>query len=135
MVYVSLSKLVGHARGSHQYLNVKCGVSGCDELMSSAASWYKHVRLHHRAEYYDNTLPEISAEPEHCHESELSAYETTGDLGEENEMELSINIASDTDDQIGDSTYMLTASLLNLKDKHKLSQAAFDDVIKLVEHT
>ena len=35
-----------------------------------------------------------------------------------------------------DSTYyMLTASFLNLKDKHKLSQAAFDDVIKLAENT
>ena len=137
-VYISLSKLVGHARGSHQYLNVKCGVSGCDELMSSAATWYKHVRLHHRAEYYDNALPEISAEPEHHHESEPSADETTGDLGENDEMELSSITASDTENlgsPIDDSTYMLTASFLNLKDKHKLSQAAFDDVIKLAEHT
>ena len=111
-VYVSLSKLVGHARGSHQYVNVKCGVSGCDKLMSSAASWYKHVRLHHRAEYCDNALPETSAESEH-HESELSAHETTGDFGENDEMELSVITASDTenlDSQIDDSTYMLTAS-------------------------
>ena len=64
---VSLSKVVGHAGGSHQHLNVKCGVSGCNELMSSAASWYKHVRLHHEAEYYDDTPPEISAELEPHH--------------------------------------------------------------------
>lgn len=135
-IYVSLSKLVGHVRGSHQYLNVKCGVSGCDELMSSAASWYKHVKLHHRAEYYDNVLPEISTH----HESELSAHETTGDFGENDEMELSVITGGDTENvdsqgRIDDSTYLLTASFLNLKDKHKLSQAAFDDVIKLAERT
>ena len=81
-IYVSLSKLVGHARGSHQYLNVKCGVSGCNELMSSAASWYKHIRLHHEAGYYD-APPEILAEPEPHHENEFSAHKTTMDLGDE----------------------------------------------------
>ena len=132
-IYVSLSKLVGHARGSHQYLNVKCGVNGCDELMSSAVSWYKHVRLHHRAEYYDSVVPETSAESRR--------HETTGDFdGDNDEMELAVITASDTEtadmDSEADSTYnMLTASFLNLKDKHKLSQAAFDDVIKLAEHT
>lgn len=58
-----------------------------------------------------------SAESEH-HESELSAHETTGDFGENDEMELSVITASDTenlDSQVDDSTYMLTASFLNLK--------------------
>ena len=141
-IYVSLSKLVGHARGSHQYLNVKCGVNGCDELMSSAVSWYKHVRLHHRAEYYDSVVPETSAESGHHETTKPHEYhETTGDFGDDDdEMELSVITPSDTEtadmDSEADSTYnMLTASFLNLKDKHKLSQAAFDDVIKLAEHT
>lgn len=135
-IYVSLSKLVGHTRGSHQYLNVKCGVNGCD---GSAASWYKHVRLHHRAEYCDSVVPVTSAESSRLETTKPhESPETTEDFcGDSDEMELSVITASDTEnmDSEADSTYVLTASFLNLKDKHKLSQAAFDDVIKLAEHT
>ena len=54
-LHAILSKLVGHAS---RHFNVKCGVSGCDEL-SFAALWYEHMRFHHMAEYYDNALPHI----------------------------------------------------------------------------
>ena len=119
---------MGHVRGSHRQLNVKCGVNGCDELVSSI-SWYKHVRFHHRAEYYF----EISAEPEYHPESELPAHETVGDLNEDSalettgdlrkedhgEKELSDqNMADDTenlDSQMDYSAYMLTASFFEHK--------------------
>ena len=123
-------------------MNAKCGVGGCNEHFHSAINWYKHVRLQHTSNYYQTTILNTTIEPDCDVGSEQpDSLEDLMDIdsrmlsGEHSISENELSISENEHSSISDNEdEMITATILNLKDKHKMSQAAFDDVTKLMEH-
>ena len=120
---------------------MKCGIDNCDKQVNKADSWYRHMRIHH-SHHYNSTdcIKQVVA----------SATTTTGPLAEggSNVTETPTIFTSrfeDTTTQLVDDIEPLRPALesnvhsggqreianmiLNLKDKHKLTQAALDGVV------
>ena len=99
--------------------------------------------MYHRAEYYEDGIPETSFinEREHSGESELDDHDTMEELGDDTEddhatMDHSgLQLSYSSEATVASINIQMTASLLNLKDRHKMTQAALNDVTKLVERT
>ena len=151
--YPRLFDLVSHTRSVHPVLNIKCGIDHCDKQVNKADSWYRHVRIHH-SHHYNSTDSAKQAVA-----STTIATVTTGhselfrtEGGDSDKAETSTTstdgisdstISEDTSPMVDDSFEVqalesnlhsgsqreVTNMILNLKDKHKLTQAALDDVV------
>ena len=135
--YVCLFDLVSHVRAAHSadcHLNFVCQVNGCPRMFTKTNTWYKHVRDEHQEEYCKR-CPEIPAPTFHPPEGQYGAEMDSRNSDQEED------ITSSTLDTplIGHAhaptivTQDVAAGLLlKLTERHRLSQAAVDEVVKMV---
>ena len=128
-------ELVGHVRAAHTAncnLNFVCQVEGCPRIFKKTNTWYKHVRAEHKDEYFrkevlispapqvdDHKLEDLTMFLDDCGEGPSTSIDPPDIVNNS----CSPNIVTQD---------MAAGMLLKLKEKHKLSQAAIDEVIDVV---
>lgn len=144
--YPRLFDLVSHTRSAHPVLNIKCGIDQCDKQINKADTWYRHVRVHHSHHYSSTDIAKqaVASVTTTTGLHELLAEGGAGDTETPTTFTDGISTTSeDTSPVIDDNFKMQTLEssfhsgsqrevmnmILNLKDKHKLTQAALDDVV------
>ena len=151
-VFPNLYDVVGHSRSSHPDMNAVCCVNGCTYKINKAASWYRHVRHCHLPQYLDRTIftdprPVITGEGVASHGEEMmyQNFEEPKEPIMETEStdpDLVIDPAyyDHQDSESSNTEYedpnllrddLIAGMVLNLRDKHRLSQTALDEVITI----
>ena len=135
-VYTSLKCLVGHSRSTHPHSEVKCNIKGCRWVTKTADSWYRHVRSEH-AQEYDHDFEIQSSEDVHSYSDASDDMDCGSVLGDnedsipESDPEPDLSAPS-TEVACEKSCNEIIAMTLNLKDRHRMSQSALDDVINIL---
>ena len=141
-VYCRLFDLVGHVRAAHSadcQINLTCQINGCPRMFKNTNTWYKHVRSVHKEEYSNRDIEVSTLQPGG---GGVADSGSAADYGGEEDGRSSL-YGNDGDShesamEIGSITSNLVSQdaaagmLLKLKEKHKLSQAAVEEVIQVV---
>ena len=133
--YVLLRDLVSHVRACHSSEDYICGLQGC---LRKTNTWYKHVIDSHHDEY-DEYLMDHSGLSDHDESSDQSEDKSESDLDSEEDCVDGINEGSSEycpeEDRI-EPAYVnenaVVGRLIMIKENHRLSQAAVDDIVQLV---
>ena len=132
-----LFELVGHVRAAHTAncnLNFVCQVKveGCPRIFKKANTWYKHVLAEHKDEYFKKEVS-ISPAPKLADQEmeDLTMFLDDGGEGSSTSVEPP-DVSNDSCSPNFVTQDMAAGMLLKLKEKHKLSQAAIDEVIDVV---
>ena len=136
--YALLHDLVGHVRAAHSaesQLNFVCQVNGCPTTFKNTNSWYKHVRRLHKQEYFTRDSFEVSIQSPDQEEDQEMDDSVVPDTGDGHNMDF-VNHSEQNFDTLSPPTSLsqdaTAGMLLKLKEKHKLSHAAVDEVIQVV---
>ena len=137
--YAILFELVGHVRAAHSAscnLNFVCQVHGCPRMFTKTNTWYKHVRAEHKDEYFKNEISIPAAPEPQSDTQEMDDLSMGPDDGEGQSSAIGGSDPSDPPNSCSPNTVtqdMAAGMLLKLKEKHKLSHAAIDEVVQVVE--
>lgn len=159
--YVHLRDLVSHVRASHSSEEYICGVHGCPRSFRKTNTWYKHIIDSHYAEYQmyqeassdhsdqeassDHSDQEASSDhSDHSNSDRSDHSEDQGDSGDSEgqgnwedghmddlETESSAQVSSSPSVFISEDE--IAGKYLMIKEHHRLSQAAVDDIVQLVK--
>lgn len=152
--YCTLFELVSHVRAAHSGNNlaIVCGVRGCPRIFAKTNTWYKHIRSSHLEDYCKrgltvSSLQENTEEPSYAgsEDEEEMDITMTADMSttEWNDPMEELNITDtnptewrdpvEAHSPLGVTKETIVGKMLKLKDKHRLSSSAVDEVVELVQ--
>ena len=143
--YVSLFELVSHVRAAHyddENRRYTCVAPSCSRVLTSTASWYKHIITEHAEEYRHNEPPCSMYEDEYNESTDSSVHsdvevcmEGDGDDVSIDDDDEDVCLACTTEEDTARSSISeeIVGQLLKLKEVHLLSHSAVDEVINLVQ--
>ena len=136
--YASLFDLVSHVRAAHSVedeLQLVWQVDGCPRTFCKTSTWYRHILNVHRDGCYDKPSALTDAQ----HAILESDYHDESDIELEVDTPVTLTPVPDSTMVLFDSVPTLltqdTAAghLLKLKEKHRLTYAAVDEVVQLIQ--
>lgn len=133
--YISLKDLVSHVRAAHSSgvnINYVCGVEGCPRIFKRPITWYKHIISTHSEEYHKvgNISSGSSSEEENALDDDGALDD--GPLDDDSFIDHDQMDYTDQSQAVSEPS-MVVGKLIKMKEYHRLSHAAVDDMLEFVD--